>query len=327
MNTVYVATGDGFARLTIDGESWQAATSLRGSGVRCLAVDPEDDQVVYAGSRGRGVWKSIDGGRDWQQLSFPETDVFSLAASSADRAVYAGCEPSKLFVSRDQGRSWVELDALQQIPSAPTWSFPPRPWTSHVRWIAPCPHEAQLLLAGIELGGVMRSDDGGRNWSDHCPGAQRDVHCLAWHPRVPGRAYEAGGGGAAWSHDAGRTWQAADEGRDRHYTWALAVDPDDADCWFVSAAPGPRQAHSDGRDAQAYIYRWRGTGPWQITGLPGPLESFPYALTFCSAGLVAGLRDGRLFLSRDKGESWRQLELAGERLLGVRALAATGPPS
>src|SRR5919197_517626 len=104
-----------------------------------------------------------------------------------------------LFRSRDSGETWVELEALRRLPSAPTWSFPPRPWTSHVRWVAPCPHDPGLLLVGIELGGLMRSEDGGRTWSDHRPGAQRDVHALAWHPSAPGRAYEAGGGGAAFA--------------------------------------------------------------------------------------------------------------------------------
>ena len=49
----------------------------------------------------------------------------------------------------------------------------------------------------------MRSTDGGETWQDHRPGAQPDVHSLAWHPREPGRAYEAGGGGSAWSDDGG----------------------------------------------------------------------------------------------------------------------------
>src|SRR5439155_24770714 len=105
-----------------------------------------------------------------------------------------------------QRRSRCDLagaEALLELPSRPTWSFPPRPWTSHVRWIAPNPHDADVLLVGIELGGLMRSVDGGTSWEDHRPGAQRDVHSLAWHPRVRGRAYEAGGGGAAWSDDGG----------------------------------------------------------------------------------------------------------------------------
>ena len=98
--------------------------------------------------------------------------MFSLAVSAADGAVYAGTEPSRLFRSEDQGESWRELEALLELPSRPTWSFPPRPWTSHVRWIAPSPHDADLLLVGIELGGLMRSDDGGQSWEDHRPGAQ-----------------------------------------------------------------------------------------------------------------------------------------------------------
>ena len=100
----------------------------------------------------------------------------------------------------------------------------------------------------------MRSTDGGETWEDHRPGAQRDVHSLAWHPTVPGRAYEAGGGGAAWSEDGGDTWQPADEGRDRHYTWSVAADPDDPDLWYVSASTGPFAAHGSG-DPQARIYR------------------------------------------------------------------------
>ena len=95
-------------------------------------------------------------------------------------------------------REFLSLDGLLELPSRPNWSFPPRPWTSHVRWIAPSPHDAKLLLVGIELGGLMRSSDGGESWQDHRPGAQPDVHSLAWHPQAEGRAYEAGGGGAAW---------------------------------------------------------------------------------------------------------------------------------
>src|SRR5207244_11552992 len=100
-------------------------------------------------------------------------------------------------------------------------------------------------------------------------------HSLAWHPRVPGRAYEAGGGGAAWSANGGETWEPADEGRDRHYTWSVAVDPDDPDWWYVSASTGPYAAHGGG-DPQARIYRRRAAEPWRA--LPGGLPEPPWAL-------------------------------------------------
>src|SRR5881227_2694943 len=134
-------TGDAFVRVG-------AHTRLEGSGAQCLAVARD---TVYVGCRGRGLKRSADGGDTFEDVPLPEQDVFSVAVSAADGAVYAGTEPSRLFRSADGGESWEKLTALQEIPSRPEWSFPPRPWTSHVRWIAPSPHDPELLLVGIEL--------------------------------------------------------------------------------------------------------------------------------------------------------------------------------
>ena len=319
---LYGATGDAIARFDERQDGWEAEVSLQGSGAQCLAVDPADPDTVFAGLRERGVRRTRDGGSSWDDVGLPQPGVFSLAVSAADGRVYAGCEPSALFVSEDGGDSWRELSTLLDLPSQPTWSFPPRPWTSHVRWIAPSPHESGLLLVGIELGGLMRSLDGGESWQDHRPGAQRDVHSLAWHASERNRAYEAGGGGAAWSADAGDTWQAADAGRDRNYTWAVTSDPTEPGRWFVSASTGPFAAHG-GRDPQARIYRWDSDGPWRPLsgGLPEPLDAMPYALAHAGDRLFAGLADGRVFATADHGESWIQLEPRGDRISELQALA------
>jgi photosystem II stability/assembly factor-like uncharacterized protein len=323
MARLYAATGDAIARLDEDDGGWRTALSLTGSGAQCLALDPSDPDVVYAGLREHGVRRTTDGGGSWVDCGLPSTGVFSLAVSAADGAVYAGTEPSTLYRSDDRGENWVELDALLELPSRPTWSFPPRPWTSHVRWIAPSPHDADLLLVGIELGGLMRSTDRGETWADHRPGAQRDVHSLAWHPHEAGRGYEAGGGGAAWSDDGGDSWHPADEGRDRHYTWSVAVDPEDPELWYVSASTGPYAAHG-GRDPQALIYRRR-DGEWRALtgGLPDPIPAMPYALVAFEGGLVAGLADGQLWGSADHGDSWERYRLEGDALTELHALVRT----
>ena len=325
MGRLYAATGDGVARLDESGEGWAVELFPDGSGAQCLAVDPDDPDTVYAGLREGGVRRTVDGGRSWVDCALPEPGVFSLAVSAVDGAVYAGTEPSRLFRSDDRGDSWRELEALLELPSRPSWSFPPRPWTSHVRWIAPSPHDASLLLVGIELGGLMRSTDGGVSWQDHRPGAQRDVHSLAWHPRVPGRAYEAGGGGAAFSTNGGETWRPADEGRDRNYTWSVTVDPLDPECWYLSASTGPYAAHGR-RDPQARIYRRLDGEPWLplAGGLPEPLPAMPYALLAAEGRLFAGLADGQLWESRDGGDSWSPMPLEGAALGALLALANAG---
>jgi photosystem II stability/assembly factor-like uncharacterized protein len=326
MARLFAATGDGIVRLDEEGDRWTAELLLRGSGARCLALDPRDPDTLFAGLRAGGVRRTCDGGRSWVDCALPEPEVFSLGVSSLDGSVYAGTEPSRLFRGDDGGAGWVELESLLELPSHPTWSYPPRPRTSHIHAIAPSPHDPDLLLVGIELGGLMRSTDGGVTWQDHRPGAQRDVHSLAWHPSVSGRAYEAGGGGAALSRDGGESWSAADDGRDRHYTWSVAVDPDDPDLWYVSASTGPFAAHG-GDDPQARIYRSSGGEPWQPLGdgLPDPLPAMPYALVAAAERLFAGLANGQIWESGDRGETWRRLSLTGEAPTGLQALAYAGP--
>jgi BNR/Asp-box repeat protein len=318
---LYGTTGTSFVRLDEDAQGWTSTHALPDSGAQCLALDPADADVVYVGHVSGGLSKTTDAGDTWSDRMLAAHDVFSVAVSAADGALYVGTEPSALYRSDDGGKTWTELEGLLALPSQPTWSFPPRPWTSHVRWIAPSPHDAGVLLAGIELGGLMRSTDRGETWQDHRQGAQRDVHSLAWHPHVVGRAYEAGGGGAAWSDDAGDTWHAADDGRDRHYTWSVAVDPEDPDLWYVSASTGPFAAHGRG-DPQAHVYRLR-NGGWDrlAGGLPEPLPSMPYALVATEGRLFAGLASGELWESRDRGDTWRKCALEAG-LTRLQALVA-----
>lgn len=180
-----IATGDSVAIAEELGEAWQVRLALEGSGAQCLSIDPHDAQTIYAGAWGEGIWKSSDGGVRWSNLStaLSRGDVFSVAISPLNGAIYAGCEPSAVFRSDDAGANWEELRTLTQLSSAAQWSFPPRPDTSHVRCITPCPHDADLLLVGVEQGALARSTDGGQTWEDHRPGALPDVHAIAWHPQ------------------------------------------------------------------------------------------------------------------------------------------------
>jgi hypothetical protein len=312
--SVHLCTRDGdLVALRRDGGAWTAETLLADARAQCVAAD---GARVLVGTRGGGALLSADAGATWRAVDLPEPDVFSVAIGAADGALYAGTEPSRLFVSRDGG-AWTELEALQDIPSRPRWSFPPRPWTHHIRWIAPDPHRPERVLVGIELGGVMRTDDAGVTFSDHRPGAKLDAHQLAWHPRTPGRAYQAAGDGAAWSRDGGETWATADDGRDRGYCWALAVDPGDPERWYVSAASGPGSAHADADRARGRLYRWHG-GRWERLALPD--ETMPYALAATGGDLLVAMADGRVLRSGDRGE---RFEDTGVRAGPVSTMTAS----
>jgi photosystem II stability/assembly factor-like uncharacterized protein len=303
--TAYLCTRDRLVRLRRD----SGDTVLEADRLQCVAAH---DRTVLVGTLGAGVVLSRDEGATWERIELPEPDVFSVAISAADGALYAGTEPSRLFVARDGG-GWTELEALQDIPSKPRWSFPPRPWTHHVRWIAPDPHDGARLLVGIELGGVMASEDGGATFSDHRPGAKRDAHQLAWHPAVEGLAYQAAGDGAARSRDRGRTWDAADGAGRLPYCWALAIDPADPERWYVSAATGPGTAHAGAR-AHGRLYRCDGDR-WSELALPS--DAMPYALAATDGALLVGMSDGRVL--RSDGAGFDEVAALGGTILAIAA--------
>ncbi len=320
--TFLATTGNGLTRAQNSGaDNWQVERQLQDQDVRCLAVDPLHNSLVYAGTQGDGVLRSDDHGRHWQQAGLSGVSVKSLSVSTSDPGtIYAGAKsPAAIYVSRDRGASWTELEGFR---SARRWywlSPAEPPFSAYVQAIGLSPVDPQVIIAGIEAGAVVRSEDGGRTWSGHLKGAIRDCHSLQFHGTSGNWVYEAGGsgGGAAVSHDAGATWQQPRQGLDRHYGWACAADPARPEVWYASLSKSfsfPRfepAAHVDGQ-ANAYIFRSSGGAPWQKLGggLPQPLDYMAYALlTDANAPghLYAGLSNGDIWFSADYGDAWEKL--------------------
>ena len=134
VTTAYIAMEDGLLVVRRQTDGWRAQHRLEGLPTYCLAADPARPEHLYCGTFGRGLWRSEDGGAAWQPVGdgIAYGEVMAVAVSPLERAnghgvVWAGTEPSALFRSEDGGATWVERPALRTLPSAPTWSFPPRP--------------------------------------------------------------------------------------------------------------------------------------------------------------------------------------------------------
>ena len=324
-------TGDDVVRLELNGgRPARARALISGIGAQRLAIDPRDPARIYVGSFDDGLYASRDGGRTWRNdgEGLADRRVMSVAVSPSHQVsgiavVYAGTEPSNLYRSTDAGEHWEPLPALRDIPSEPQWSFPPRPWTHHVSTIALHPTDPSWLAVGIELGGVMRSNDGGASWFDHNPEAHSDAHQLLTHPLAPDRLYEAAGQGIARSENLGDSWSRPEDGLDRHYAWAEAIDPADPDLWYVSVSRGPFAAHGGG-DGQAHLWRSRGNG-WVAVDTWGhlaQLRRMPYALATVPGQpgtLLAALRGGTLMRSDDAGDSWSRIDAELEDLIAIQA--------
>ncbi|MFN8595273.1 MAG: hypothetical protein U0559_03700 [Anaerolineae bacterium] len=94
---------------------WQLLNGPRGGSVSALAMSPNyaNDRTVFAGLRGRGVYRSTDGGETWQAAGLSDQVIVDLAISPnfvADHTLFAaaGLAPGgfTIYRSTDGGTTW-----------------------------------------------------------------------------------------------------------------------------------------------------------------------------------------------------------------------------
>lgn len=280
---------------------------------------------MYVGTY-RGMWRSDDSGETWQDPgdNLPKPAVMSVAVSAREWApdgagmVYIGTEPSAVYRSEDGGATWHEGQPVTEMPSSGEWSYPPRPFTHHVRWLGLDPMEPGRLYACIENGALIRSADGGTTWHDRTADGPRDTHTFATHAKAPGRLYSAAGDGFmrpgrgySESPDHGDTWARVSEGLGQHYLYGMAVDAVDPDAVLISASPSPNHAHNP-MAAEAHVYRKMGTRWREVTdGLPEAHGTMIHILAAhpTRGGVAFALCNRGLFRAEDGGDHWTRLPI------------------
>lgn len=300
----YVALDD--RMLVVDDLENDPAASERlvGHDFECVAAVPETPERVFVGTVDSGLQRSTDGGDTWEVVGEFDDRVTSVTVSPHDAdVVWVGTEPSAVYRSTDAGETWTHRGGLTDLPSADRWSFPPRPHTHHVRWLAVDPHDPETVYVAVEAGAFVWTTDAGETWEPHPEGARRDNHTLATHPDAPGRVYVAAGDGYAESDDGGETWTYPQEGLDHRYVWGLAVDAADPGGVVVSAAHGARSAHTPGR-ADASVYR-RTDGHWE-RAMDGLSEGAVRAVLASGprGGAFVAVTNRGLFVTDDGARSW-----------------------
>ena len=319
MVSIYFATADWIYKVSEDDGAWTIDPIEVPGEARSIAFD-EVSGRLFAGTFNDGLYGSDNDGESWQRLGEDALHerVMSIAVSRTEqlgefRVIWAGTEPSMLYRSGNGGLTWTECSSLIELPSEPEWSFPPRPETHHVRTIQPDLHDADKVFVGIELGGVMRSLDGGESWEDRKPGSHHDSHSLRAHPFMEGRIYEAAGEGFAESFDGGDTWRKFNDGLgDYTYMVDVAADPGDADTMIASVARGPREAYMPER-AETRLVRRSDGGAWDFidAGLPEAEGSAVFGLLTDSEqpGVFYAVNNTGIYVSRDAGRSFEKLEI------------------
>ncbi len=324
---IYVGMHDGVCSVSSDDgrRTWKRSsiTSLPHAAAR-LTASPAEPRRAWLAAYEAGVYRTDDGGDSWTHLdSYPTDYAHSVLAHPEEReTVYAGSEPAALFRSSDSGASWTECVGFRAVPESKEWGFHAPTRDSHVRDLRVSSRESGLLYGGIEVGGVVRSRDGGGSWQQ-LPGLDDDIHCLSLGTDRPQRVYAATASAPFRSDDGGEQWELINNGLLRRYTLHIAAAPDDADLVLVTVSENAR------RKAPQFYRSTDGGRSWSLVdGIGEGEEAEDMVVAFewdakSPSHVYAGTDGGKLFASDDRGETWRQLPVELPSV-AVGALAVAG---
>ncbi|MGC1302784.1 MAG: hypothetical protein WA840_10455 [Caulobacteraceae bacterium] len=272
---------------------------LAGQSVRSLAPDGRGGVLAIVG--GRSLYRRSPDG-EWTGLAESKT-ALSCCVPVGD-VVFAGTDDARILRLDPNGaQRW--LTGFDTVEGRESWYAgaamvdgvlmgPPLGVRSMT---ATC--DGGALLANVHVGGVPRSTDGGASWRPTLD-IESDVHQVRAHPIRPELAIAAAAVGLCTSRDGGASWALEQRGLHAPHCSAVAFGREHV---FVSASVDPFSA-------QGAVYRRRieSDGPLQPLGGGMPEWTDGKVDTDCiaSRGSVVAMIDmsGRIYLSRDDGETW-----------------------
>lgn len=321
---IYVGTHDGVCALdsTDSGVTWKPGriTGLSNAAAR-LSVSPVDPDRAYLAAYEAGVFRTDDGGDTWSQLqSYPTPYAHSVLAHPNNAGVlFVGGEPAAVFRSDDGGDTWRECQGFQEVPEAKQWNFHGNR-LSHVRELRTAPGDPDTMFAGIEVGGIVKSTDGGQRWKQ-MEGLNDDIHFIDISKTNPSRVYVATAQAPYRSDDGGDNWELINNGLERRYTLHISAAPHDADLVLVTVSTNA------GRENPQFYRSADGGSHWELIKSISNDDDMVVAIDWdpvIENRVYAGTDGGKLYYSDDGGQQWLMAEVKLPRIaIGAMTVAPT----
>lgn len=208
---------------------WRCIGPFRGGRSCAVAGVPGRNNIFYFGATGGGVWKTINGGRSWNNISdgFFGGSIGSITVCPQDpNVIYVGGGEKTVRGNVSSGMGvWKSEDAGM------TWTSKGLEKSRHIGRIRVHPTNPDIVYTAVmgdlfkdsQDRGIYKSIDGGNTWKkvlyvnpssgavDLCidPTNPRIIYATTWNVRRTPYSLSSGGDGSSlWkSTDSGETWK------------------------------------------------------------------------------------------------------------------------
>jgi photosystem II stability/assembly factor-like uncharacterized protein len=302
----------GLYRMADGHDEWQLiANGLpEAPAIRAIAVHPLHPEIVYAGTQS-GPYRSTDRGEHWERVPIADHQlpVWSILFHPHNPdVILIGYENCEIYRSDDAGEHWTRLPVSVRFPEITT--APGANPAKRVLKLDAAVNQPDHLFAAIEVGGTIRSIDGGEHWENLSHGQYLnddavDMHGVLVSRWRPGTVIGIGRAGMFYSPDAGDHWRHVKldplNPKGQIYCRDIREVPGNPRKVFVAAGAnfqsdtGVLLASSDGGESWSRV----------DMGVKPPHTMFVLAFDEHQPSLMScATNGGEVYTSNDGGESW-----------------------
>ena len=234
---IYGAANFGIFKSTNGGASWSKSDiGAIDTHVTALAIDPVDQNTIYANTREGGAFKSTDGGGSWSAINNGLSGAYlgALVISPANPETLYAATWAGVFKSTNGGANWSMISDL-------LYTFGLRIDPSNTSTL----YAASYDYYG-EYSSVFKSTDGGFTWRVSDSGLPYDAGVIAIDSTHPNTLYVGTYWGVYKSTDGGAMWKPASHGLTPAPVQALAIDPDNTATVYAGTHGGGVFKSNDG---------------------------------------------------------------------------------
>jgi len=302
----------GLYRMATDGDRWErlAGGLPDEPAIRAIATHPEVPGTLCVGTQ-HGPYRSTDNGDHWERLDVRDhgLPVWSLLYDARDpNVLYAGYENCEIYRTEDAGKRWRQLPVTVRFPEV-TVAQGSNP-AKRVLRLAANLADPNELYGAVEVGGIIRSLDGGEHWENMSHGQYLNDDTVDMHGVLVGRwrsgmIFAICRAGLFHSRDKGEHWTSARldpmNAKGQTYCRDIREVPGDPKTLWVAAGADFQS------DVGALFRSADGGVSWARVNMGVEPKSTMFALAFDprqGKRMYGATNGGEVFASDDGGRSW-----------------------